>query len=117
MVDWRYSSTHSETRCAEFHAPVVLSPLKKPRVTIGQNITWVPELAWTRWRTGQSLALPRIEPLFLCVSARSLVAILTKLSRLPLYSWNRQINEDTMGWAFACGGTNKERLQRFGEEV
>jgi hypothetical protein len=76
-----------------------------------------PRVRWTRWRREKSLALPGIEPRFLCRPARSLVAILTELSRLPFYSWNREIKEETMGWACACGGRNKERLQRFGEEV
>jgi len=46
----------------QLHASAALPPEKKPPVPVGQEVGWLPESVWTRWRREKSLSLPRIEP-------------------------------------------------------
>jgi len=65
--------------CGQLYIPTALPAGNETAIRVGYEDGWAPQPIWTRCRREKSLLLPEIYP---DRSARSVVSMLTKQSRL-----------------------------------
>jgi hypothetical protein len=70
----------------QLRAPATLLLGKEPPVPIGEEEGWAPQPVWMLCIGENPMPLSRIEPRFRCHPFRSLVTILTELSRVHMIS-------------------------------